>query len=75
MQIYPFLPPCTKVKSKVIMDFHIRADTLKLTKESEKKPQAHGHRGKSPDKKSNRSKIDKWGFKNCKSSVRSKYGQ
>jgi hypothetical protein len=30
MQIDPFLPPCTKLKSKWIKDLHIKAETLKL---------------------------------------------
>ena len=32
----PFLPPCTKLKSKWIKDLHIKPDTLKLI---EKKPE------------------------------------
>ena len=30
MQIYPFLSPCTDLKSKWIKDLHIKQDTLKL---------------------------------------------
>jgi hypothetical protein len=30
IQIDPFLPPCTKLKSKWIKDLHIKPETLKL---------------------------------------------
>jgi hypothetical protein len=33
MRIDPFLSPCTKLKSKWIKEFHIKADTLKLIEE------------------------------------------
>ena len=33
MQIDPFLTPCTKLKSKVIKDLHIKPDILKLIEE------------------------------------------
>jgi hypothetical protein len=33
MQIYPFLSPCTKLKSKCIKDLHIKTDILKLIRE------------------------------------------
>jgi hypothetical protein len=33
MQIYPFLSPCTKFKSKWIKALHIKPDTLKLIEE------------------------------------------
>ena len=33
MQVNPFLPPCTKLKSKWIKDLHIKADTLNLIEE------------------------------------------
>jgi hypothetical protein len=33
MQIYPFLSPCTRLKSKWITDLHIKPDTLKLIEE------------------------------------------
>jgi hypothetical protein len=33
MRIYPFLSPCTKVKSKWIKELHIEPETLKLIEE------------------------------------------
>jgi hypothetical protein len=33
MRIDPFLPPCTKLKSKWIKDLHIKPETLKLIEE------------------------------------------
>jgi hypothetical protein len=33
IHMYPFLSPCTKLKSKWIKDLHIKQDTLKLTEE------------------------------------------
>jgi hypothetical protein len=33
MQIVPFLSPCTKLKSKLIKNLHIKQDTVKLIKE------------------------------------------
>jgi hypothetical protein len=33
MQIYPFLSPCPKVKSKWIKELHIKSETLKLIEE------------------------------------------
>ena len=33
MQIYPFLSPCAKVKSKWIKELHIKPETLKLIEE------------------------------------------
>jgi hypothetical protein len=33
MRIYPFLSPCTKVKSKWIKELHIKSETLKLIEE------------------------------------------
>jgi hypothetical protein len=33
MRIDPFLPPCTKLKSKCIKGLHIKPETLKLTEE------------------------------------------
>jgi hypothetical protein len=32
-QIYPFLSPCTKLKSKWIKELHIKPDSLKLIEE------------------------------------------
>jgi hypothetical protein len=33
MRIYPFLSPCTKLKSKWIKELHIKPETLKLIEE------------------------------------------
>jgi hypothetical protein len=33
IRIYPFLSPCTKLKSKRIEDLHLKTDTLKLIEE------------------------------------------
>jgi hypothetical protein len=33
MRIDPYLSPCTKVKSKWIKEFHIKAETVKLIEE------------------------------------------
>jgi hypothetical protein len=35
MQIDPFLSPCTKLKSNLIKNLHIKPDTLKLIEEKE----------------------------------------
>jgi hypothetical protein len=37
MRIYPFLSPCTKVKSKWIKEHHIKPETLKLIEEKVRK--------------------------------------
>jgi hypothetical protein len=52
MQIDPFLSPYTKLKSKWIMDLHIKPDTLKHV----------WHKGNFPEQNTNslRSRIDKW---------------
>jgi hypothetical protein len=41
MQINPFLSPHTKLKSKCIMDLHIKPDTLKLTEKKVRKSLEH----------------------------------
>jgi hypothetical protein len=46
MQINPFLSPCTKLKSKLIKDLHIKPDTLKLTEEKVRKTLKHMSTGK-----------------------------
>jgi hypothetical protein len=33
MRINPFLPPCTKLKSKWIKELHIRPETVKFIEE------------------------------------------
>jgi hypothetical protein len=40
-QIDPFLSPCTKLKSKLIKDLHIKPDTLKLIEKKEGKSLKH----------------------------------
>ena len=65
MQIDPFLSLCTKLKSKLIKDLHIKPETLKLTEEKVgEEPQRYGQRGKIPEQNSNglcyKIKIDKW---------------
>jgi hypothetical protein len=50
MQIDPFLSSCTKLKSKLIKDLHIKPETLKLTEEKVgEEHQILGHRGKLPE--------------------------
>jgi hypothetical protein len=41
MKINPFLYPCTKLKSKLIKNFHIKPDTLKLIEEKVGKSLKH----------------------------------
>jgi hypothetical protein len=41
MQIYPFLSPCIKLKSKRIKDLHINPDTLKIIQEKVGKSLEH----------------------------------
>jgi hypothetical protein len=41
MHNYPFLSPCTKLKSKWIKDLHIKVDTLKLIEEKMGKSLEH----------------------------------
>jgi hypothetical protein len=63
MQIYPFLSPCTKLRSKWIKDLHIKPDTLKLIKEKVEKSLEHMDAGenflnKTPIVCALRSRID-----------------
>ena len=51
MQIDPFLSPCTKVKSKWIMELHIKPETLKLIEE--KVEESLEDLGKIPEENSN----------------------
>jgi hypothetical protein len=65
MQIEPFLPPCTKLKTKWIKDFHIKSDTLKLIEEKMGKSLKHMGTGenflnRAPMAYALRSTIDKW---------------
>jgi hypothetical protein len=61
MQINTFLSPCTKLKSKLIKDIHIKPDTLNLIEEKLGKG-FHGHRGKVPEQNTSGlcSKIKNW---------------
>ena len=64
-RIDPFLPPCTKLKSKWIKDLHIKPDTLKLIEERVGKSLEHMSTGeiflnRTPMTYALRSRIDKW---------------
>jgi hypothetical protein len=65
MQIYPFLSPCTKLKSKWIKDRHIKPETLKLIKEKVEKSLEYMGTGEKFLNRTAmayalRSRIDKW---------------
>jgi hypothetical protein len=65
MQINPFLTPCTKLKSKLLMHLYIIPDTLKLTEEKVVKNPKHIGTGENflkriPMAYVLRSRIDKW---------------
>jgi hypothetical protein len=65
MRIYPFLFPCTKVKSKWIKELHIKLETLKLIEEKVGKSlEDMGTGGKFLNRTAMacgvRSRIDKW---------------
>jgi len=77
MQIYPFLSPCTKLKSKWIKDLHIKPDTLKLIEEEVGKNLEHIGTGenflnKTPIAYALRSRIDKWDLINLQSFCKAK---
>jgi hypothetical protein len=64
MQIDPFLPPCTKLKSNCINDLHIKP-RITATKEKEEKSLEHIGTGenflnRTPIAYARRSRIDKW---------------
>jgi hypothetical protein len=64
MQIDPFLSSCTKLKSKLIKDLHIKPDTLKLIEEKVGMTLKHKGTGeiflnRTPMAYSLRSRIDK----------------
>jgi hypothetical protein len=64
-QIYPFLSPCTKLKSKWIKELHIKSGTLKLIEEKVEKRLEHRGTGekflnRTPIACAVRSRIDKW---------------
>jgi hypothetical protein len=65
LEIYSFLSPCTKLKSKKIKDLHIKPDTMKLIEE--KVGKSHIYMGTqekflngTPMAYGLRSRIDKW---------------
>jgi hypothetical protein len=65
MQIDPLLPPCTKLKSKWIKNFHIKPDTLKLIEQKVGKSLEHMGIGEKILNRTLiayalRSRIDKW---------------
>ena len=65
MQIYPFLSPCTKLKSKWIKALHINPDTLKLIEKKLGKSLDHMGTGENflnttPIAYALTSRIDKW---------------
>jgi hypothetical protein len=65
MRIYPFLSPCTKLKSKWIKELHIKPKTLKLLEEKvEKSLEDMSTEGKflnrTPVACAVRSRINKW---------------
>jgi hypothetical protein len=64
MQIYPFLSPCTKLKSKCIKELHIKPETLKVIDDVEKSLEDMGTGGKFLNRTAMacavRSRIDKW---------------
>jgi hypothetical protein len=65
MQIYPFLSPCTKLKSKWIEDLNIKPDTQKLIVKKVGKSLEHMGTGeiflnRTPIAYTLRSRIDKW---------------
>jgi hypothetical protein len=66
-QIDPFLPSCTKLKSKWIKDLHIKPDTLKLIEEEVGKSLEHmstweNFLNRTPMACDVRSRIDKCGL-------------
>jgi hypothetical protein len=65
MQNNPFLSPCTKLKSKLIKDLHIKPETLKLIEEKVEKSlkdMGTGERflNRIPMAYAVKSRIDKW---------------
>jgi hypothetical protein len=65
LQIYRFLSPCTKLKSKWIKDLHIKSDTLKVTEEKLGKILEHMGTGETFLNRTQiacavRSRINKW---------------
>jgi phage-related protein len=65
MEIYPFLAPSTKLKSKSIKDLHLKPDSERLTEEKVRKSLKHMGTGqnflnRTPMTYSVRSRINKW---------------
>ena len=65
MHNYPFLSPCTKLKSKWLKDLHIKSDTLNLIEEKVGTCLKHMGTGekflnRTPMAYALRSRIDKW---------------
>ena len=65
MQIDPFLPACTKLKSKQIKDLHIKPDALnlievKVGKSLEHKDMGGNFLNRTPTVYALRSRINKW---------------
>jgi hypothetical protein len=68
MQIFPFLSPCTKFKSKWIKDLHIKPDILNLIEEEVGKSLEHMGTGggggsflnRTPMVYALKSRINKW---------------
>ena len=77
MQIYPYLSPCTKLKSKRIKDINIKQDRLNLIEEKVGNCLEHFATGdsflnKTPMAQAVRSIIDKWDLMKLKSSFKAK---
>jgi hypothetical protein len=62
MQIDPFLPPCTKLKSKWIKELHIKPETLKFIEEKSLEDISTGEKFLNGTAMACtvRSRIDKW---------------
>jgi len=76
-QIYPFLSPCTKFKTKWIKDHHIKPNILKLIEEKVRKSLKHIGTGenflnRTPIPYVLRSRIDILQFLICKSFYKAK---
>jgi hypothetical protein len=77
MRIGPFLSPCTKLKSKLIEDLHIKPETLKLIEEKVGESlKDMGTGGKFLNRTAMacavRSRIDKWDLINLQSFCKAK---
>ena len=76
MQIGPFLSPCTKLRSKLIKDHHIKPDILNLIEEKVGKNLEPMGKGENflniPIAYAQRSKIDKWDLINLQSFCKAK---